>query len=132
MQLAVLIAAGLIGGLAHIVLTSSYRYAPASLVAPLDYTTMIWAFVFGYAMFGEVPTIYVFVGGVIVAASGIFVIWRERQLGPAPRPRGRRPGQRLAEAQNALKVMIVRVSWMPGMTWIFSLTKWPMSMPVST
>src|ERR1043166_481692 len=43
MQLSVLIAAGLIGGLAHIVLTSSYRYAPASLVAPLDYTTMIWA-----------------------------------------------------------------------------------------
>ena len=81
MQLAVLIAAGLIGGLAHIVLTSSYRYAPASLVAPVDYTTMIWAFVFGYAMFGEVPTIYVFVGGVIVAASGIFVIWRERRLG---------------------------------------------------
>ncbi len=81
MQLAVLIAAGLIGGLAHIVLTSSYRYAPASLVAPLDYTTMIWAFVFGYAIFGEVPTVYVFVGGAIVAASGIFVIWRERQLG---------------------------------------------------
>jgi drug/metabolite transporter (DMT)-like permease len=81
MQLTVLIAAGLIGGLAHIVLTSSYRYAPASLVAPLDYTTMIWAFVFGYALFGEVPTIYVFVGGAIVAASGIFVIWRERQLG---------------------------------------------------
>ena len=80
-QLAVLIAAGLIGGLAHLVLTSSYRYAPASLVAPLDYTTMIWAFVLGYAIFGEVPTIYVFVGGAIVAASGIFVIWRERQLG---------------------------------------------------
>ena len=81
MQLAVLIASGLIGGLAHIVLTSSYRYAPASLVAPLDYTTMIWAFVLGYVIFGEVPTIYVFVGGAIVAASGIFVIWRERQLG---------------------------------------------------
>ena len=42
---------------------------------------MIWAFVLGYALFGEVPTVYVFVGGAIVAASGIFVIWRERQLG---------------------------------------------------
>ena len=95
MQLAVLVATGLIGGLAHIVLTSSYRYAPASLVAPLDYTTMIWAFVLGYALFGEVPTVYVFVGGAIVAASGIFVIWRERQLGLAPHPRGRRPGERV-------------------------------------
>ena len=80
-QLAVLIASGVVGGLAHIVLTSSYRYAPASLVAPLDYTTMIWAFVLGYFLFGELPTIYVFIGGAIVAASGIFVIWRERQLG---------------------------------------------------
>ena len=80
-QLTVLIAAGVVGGLAHIVLTTSYRYAPASLVAPLDYTTMIWAFVLGYFLFGELPTVYVFVGGAIVAASGIFVIWRERQLG---------------------------------------------------
>ncbi len=68
-QLAVLIASGPIGGTAHIVVTSSYRYATASLVAPLDYTTMIWAFVFSYALFGEVPTIYVFIGGAIVAAS---------------------------------------------------------------
>ncbi len=81
MQLAVLIASGVVGGLAHIVLTTSYRYAPASLVAPLDYTMMIWAFVLGYFLFGELLTIYVFVGGAIVAASGIFVIWRERQLG---------------------------------------------------
>jgi drug/metabolite transporter (DMT)-like permease len=80
-QLAALVSLGLLGGFSHILLTESYRYAPASLVAPLDYTTMIWAFVFGYAMFGEVPTIYVFVGGAIVAASGIFVIWRERHLG---------------------------------------------------
>src|SRR5581483_10032691 len=60
--------------------------------------------------------------------------------------RGRRPVRDLARAaaceatqargggapQNALNVMIVRVSWMPGITWIFSFTKWPMSTPVST
>ena len=78
--LAALISIGILGGLAHIILTSSYRYAPASLVAPLDYSSMIWAFLLGYAMFGEVPTVYIFVGGSIVTASGIFVIWRERQL----------------------------------------------------
>ena len=80
-QLAALVGAGIVGGLAHILVTASYHYAPASLVAPLDYTTMIWAFVLGYFMFDELPTIYIFVGGAIVAASGIFVIWRERQLG---------------------------------------------------
>ena len=80
-QLAVLIASGVIGGLAHIVLTSSYQYAPASLVAPIDYTMMIWAYVLGYFLFDELPTIYVYIGSAIVAGSGLFVIWRERQLG---------------------------------------------------
>jgi drug/metabolite transporter (DMT)-like permease len=80
LQLAALIAAGVFGGLAHIVLTASYRYAPASLVAPLDYTTMIWAFVLGYVLFGELPTAYAFFGSAIVAAAGLFMIWRERQL----------------------------------------------------
>ena len=79
--LAMLIGIGVLGGLAHIILTASYRYAPASLVAPLDYSSMIFAFLLGYAVFGEVPTVYIFVGGAIVSASGIFVIWRERQLG---------------------------------------------------
>jgi drug/metabolite transporter (DMT)-like permease len=79
-QLVILIASGVIGGLAHIFLTSSYHYAPASLVAPLDYTTMIWAYVLGYVLFGELPTITVYIGAVVVAGSGLFVIWRERQL----------------------------------------------------
>ncbi len=80
-QLAALIGLGLLGGLAHVLLTESYRYAAASVVAPFDYTSMIWAFLLGYALFGEIPTVYVFVGAAIVTASGIFVIWRERQLG---------------------------------------------------
>ncbi len=81
MQLAALIATGLLGGFAHLILTESYRLAPASVVAPFDYTAMIWAFVLGYVMFGEIPTLYVYVGSVIVAGAGLYVIWRERQLG---------------------------------------------------
>lgn len=80
-ELAALVTIGILGGLSHILLTESYRYAPASLVAPYDYTTMIWAFIFGYFFFGELPTIHVYIGAAIVAASGLFVIWRERQLG---------------------------------------------------
>ena len=55
-ELAALIALGVLGGLAHILLTESYRYAPASVVAPFDYTSMLWAFLLGYWLFGEVPT----------------------------------------------------------------------------
>lgn len=80
-ELVALICIGLLGGLAHIVLTESYRLAPASVVAPFDYTTLIWAFLIGYWMFDELPTVYVVVGGIIVAGAGLFVIWRERQLG---------------------------------------------------
>ncbi|MGE3160035.1 MAG: EamA family transporter, partial [Xanthobacteraceae bacterium] len=80
MHLVALIATGLCGGLAHILLTESYRWAPASVIAPFDYTTMLWAFVLGFLVFGEVPTIFVFVGAGIIAGSGLFVIWRERRL----------------------------------------------------
>jgi drug/metabolite transporter (DMT)-like permease len=80
-ELAALIGIGICGGLAHIVLTESYRWAPASLVAPFDYTSMLWALVLGYLAFGELPTMLVFLGAAIIAAAGLFVIWRERQLG---------------------------------------------------
>jgi drug/metabolite transporter (DMT)-like permease len=80
-QLGALIAVGVIGGLAHLILTESYRYAPASVVAPFDYTTILFAFLLGYFMFGEVPTAIVVVGAAIVVAAGLFVLWRERQLG---------------------------------------------------
>jgi drug/metabolite transporter (DMT)-like permease len=80
-ELAALVTVGLCGGLAHILLTESYRLAPASVVAPFDYTAMVWAFLLGYFFFNELPTIYVFIGAGIIAGAGLFLIWRERQLG---------------------------------------------------
>jgi drug/metabolite transporter (DMT)-like permease len=80
-DLTALVAIGLCGGLAHILLTESYRLAPASVVAPFDYTSMVWVFLLGYFFFNELPSIYVFIGAAIIAGAGLFVIWRERQLG---------------------------------------------------
>ncbi len=80
-EFAALVCVGVLGGVAHLFLTESYRYASASMVAPFDYTAMVWAFIIGYAAFGEVPTPLVFVGSAIVAGAGLFVIWRERRLG---------------------------------------------------
>jgi drug/metabolite transporter (DMT)-like permease len=80
-ELIELIATGFLGGVAHIFLTESYRHASASVVAPFDYTSMLWALLIGWWVFGELPAALVYVGGVIVAAAGLFVIWRERQLG---------------------------------------------------
>ena len=80
-ELAALITIGTLGGLGHLLLTESYRYAPASLLAPFDYTAILWAFLAGYVMFGEMPTTVIFVGAAIVVAAGLFVLWRERRLG---------------------------------------------------
>jgi drug/metabolite transporter (DMT)-like permease len=80
-ELTMLVSIGMLGGLAHILLTESYRRAQASLVAPFDYTSILWALVLGYLVFGEVPDALVFVGAAIIAGAGLFVIWRERQIG---------------------------------------------------
>ncbi|PJI84515.1 drug/metabolite transporter (DMT)-like permease [Yoonia maricola] len=76
-----LIMAGLLGGIGQILLTSSYRYADASLVAPFDYTSMILALLIGYFIFDEVPTGTMLIGAGIVIAAGVLIIWRERALG---------------------------------------------------
>jgi drug/metabolite transporter (DMT)-like permease len=79
-EFAVLAAIGFLGGTGHILLTESYRYASASMLAPFDYTSMIWALVLGYVLFGEMPTVMIVLGSAIIAGAGLFVIWRERQL----------------------------------------------------
>lgn len=76
-----LLGIGVFGGVAQILLTDSYRHAPASVVAPFSYTAMIWAVVLGYFMFNELPGAIVLAGAAIVVAAGLFVIFRERALG---------------------------------------------------
>ncbi|MEO1639520.1 MAG: DMT family transporter [Pseudomonadota bacterium] len=76
-----LIMAGLLGGVGQILLTTSYRHADASLVAPFDYTSMILALAIGYFIFDEVPTGTMLLGAGIVITAGVLIIWRERQLG---------------------------------------------------
>lgn len=76
-----LVLAGLLGGVGQILLTSAYRNAEAGLVAPFDYASMVLAVAIGLAIFGEVPTVTTLLGGAIVIAAGILIIWRERALG---------------------------------------------------
>lgn len=80
-QIALLVIAGLCGGTGQILMTEGYRYAPASIVAPFEYTSLVIGVAIGFAVFNEIPTIHMILGGLIIVASGIFIIWRERQLG---------------------------------------------------
>ncbi len=80
-QLACLIGAGLSGGIAQIMLTEAYRHAEMSVVAPFEYSSLIFSVAIGYLFFGDVPTLYVVAGGLIVVGSGLFIIFREHRLG---------------------------------------------------
>jgi len=51
------------------------------MLAPFDYSSMIFATIIGYFIFGEVPTPTILIGAALVIAGGVLIIWRERQLG---------------------------------------------------
>ncbi len=78
---ALLVMVGVFGGLGQITLTASYRRADASVIAPFEYVSMLWAASIGYLAFREVPEATVAAGSVLVIASGLFVIYRENRLG---------------------------------------------------
>ena len=90
MQVGCLVSSGIVGGIAQILMTETYRYAEASTVAPFEYTSMIVGIVIGYLLFGDVPTVNMLVGGVIVIGAGIFIFWREQRLGLAARAAAKR------------------------------------------
>jgi len=76
-----MVATGILGGLGQILLVQAYRYGDASLIAPFEYSTMLWAVTIGWFVFGDWPASAVLIGAAIVIASGIYVILREQQLG---------------------------------------------------
>jgi drug/metabolite transporter (DMT)-like permease len=76
-----LVLAGICGGLGQVFLTQCYRFGDASTIAPFDYTSIIWILIASLLVFGTWPSGTVLGGTAIVIASGLFVIWRERQWG---------------------------------------------------
>src|SRR3984893_7291768 len=77
----ILFLTGIVGGIAQIMITESYRHAGAGTVAPFSYTAMLWSIALGFFVFGEVPEAIVLIGAALVIAAGLFVIFRERSLG---------------------------------------------------
>ena len=76
----VLLLVGLLGGFGQIFLTTAYTYSEASMVAPFEYISILFAIFFGYFVFGELPTVTVLIGSLVVISAGILIIWREHQL----------------------------------------------------
>jgi len=72
------IAFGIGCGLQQWLLTVSFRYAEASLLAPFEYLAMVFAAIVGFVFWGEIPTLTTWIGGSIIAASGLFIFQRRR------------------------------------------------------
>lgn len=73
---------GALGFVAHLTMLWSLGAADASLVAPFNYVRVLWAIGLGYWWFGETPGLWTVVGGGIVVASGLYVLWRETRRSP--------------------------------------------------
>ena len=77
--LMVMVATGMAGGVAQLLLTTAVRLAPLPVLAPFDYTQLVWSSAFGFILWGERPDAWLLLGAAIVAASGIYILWRERR-----------------------------------------------------
>jgi len=75
--LGLLIAAGLVGGVGQLFLTEALRRAPVAVVAPFDYTQLVWASLLGFLVWGETPRLATLIGAVVVAGSGVYILLRE-------------------------------------------------------
>jgi drug/metabolite transporter (DMT)-like permease len=68
---------GVLGTSGHLLFVQAARLAPSSLVAPMQYVEIVFATIFGYAIFGDFPTPLKWIGIAIIVGSGAYVFWRE-------------------------------------------------------
>jgi len=79
-DLVLLILIGLLGSIANLLLTKSYQLAEVSLTTPLKYLSLVFAIIFGFYFFNEIPTIYTLAGASLIVISSAIIFVREHQL----------------------------------------------------
>ena len=80
LDMSFMIASGILGFIAQICLTKSFQLADASILAPIDFSSVIWSFSLGYIFFGELISSDVLIGGLIIITSVGYIFYRERVL----------------------------------------------------
>lgn len=78
-HLLVFLATGILGALAHLCMINAFNYAEASLLAPYNYTKLLWVAVFGYFIFDDIPSIEMWVGAGVIILAGLYVLYREKR-----------------------------------------------------
>jgi drug/metabolite transporter (DMT)-like permease len=73
-DLALFMAAGFAGGVAQLLLTQAYRHAAVGVIAPYEYSSLLWASLFGWMFWGDIPTVFTLAGAVIIIAADLIVL----------------------------------------------------------
>jgi drug/metabolite transporter (DMT)-like permease len=77
----IFVLAGLFGGSGILLMSFAYRVAPVGAMAPFDYTALLWAALWGWAIWGDLPDAWTITGACVIAASGLYIIHRETRTG---------------------------------------------------
>ncbi len=77
---ALLMGVGLVGGAAQLAMTGAIRFGPVSVVLPMDYSSLLWATMYGWLLFNMLPTPATWIGAPLIIASGLCIVWREHHL----------------------------------------------------
>ncbi len=85
-DLVLLATIGILGGIGQIFMTQAFRLAPPSVVAPFDYTAMVWALLIGWLVFNGLPTVQSLLGAAVICSSGLFILYRETIRGVRKAP----------------------------------------------
>jgi drug/metabolite transporter (DMT)-like permease len=78
--------AGVAGSFGQFFLNQAMRYGEVSLLAPLDYSGLVWAGLLGFIVWGDVPTPVVLAGSAIIVSAGIYIVRREARLRRRAKP----------------------------------------------
>ncbi len=70
---------GVMGGISHALIINAFARASASVLAPFNYTLLVWAVLYGWILFGDLPGVRVGVGAAVIIAAGLYVAYRERR-----------------------------------------------------
>ena len=79
---ALLAGLGLLAGTAALAMVEAFRRSPAAVLAPFEYSTIVWGVLFGFLIWHEVPSGWVAAGATVVIASGLYILQRERSRSP--------------------------------------------------
>ncbi len=76
----IFLSTGILAAIAMMLFINAYKYAESNFVAPFEYSSMIWAILYGLVIFGDFPDIYTWAGLTVVVVAGLLMLWRDRQL----------------------------------------------------